>query len=291
MSAIKKLLLFVLVAIFSSLYNNTVCYEKPIAVVTKVKGNCIAVRKSERIKLQLAAPIYVDDKILTFSHSYVEIMFDTGVSLRIEENSVFEVKAFLSAYDFKRSGLDIKAKLNSGSVLVDTEGLQGRSRSGTFIIVTPSVVASVRGTVFYVRISDDQTTNIAVFDGEIDCYIGSLEEEDIEGILFAKEETEVYAMKKKMVISKDKQLTVSQDLSSFAITDLSYDIIEYKRTTVENFIKASRKIRENLDKWHKRREQLIKEQKEEFKESIDKHKKEFMKEFQIERKNYKKERK
>lgn len=282
-----RLTVYNLLTMFILLFlaDNIACYEKPVpvAVVTKVKGSCFIIRRDEKIKIQPSMPIYVNDKILTSLSSYVEILFDTGISLRIEENSEFEIKTFFTELQPGKQSFSIKTKLVSGCLLADTEFLQDKYKLNSFVVTTPSIVASVRGTIFYLRISDDQTTNIAVFDGEVDCYLGSMEDEEIDKILFGEEDLAFYEQRKKVNINKDEQIIVSSDLSSFAITELPYDMIEYKKTVVENFVKVSRKNRENLYKWKQKRDEYIERQKEEFRKNIEQQKKNFMEEFEIER--------
>ncbi|MCX7941203.1 MAG: FecR family protein [Endomicrobia bacterium] len=280
----------VLIFSFLSIFINNLCCndDTPIAVITKVKGSSVVIRRNSKIKPQPAAPIFVNDKILTFSSSYVELIFDVGITLRIEENTVFEVKTFFGESRYRKQRVNIGVKINSGSTLVDTKLLENIYELGSFVMVTPSAVACVRGTVFYLRVDDAQTTDVAVFDGELDCYTG-VAEEDIEKIFFADEEdVGFYEIRKKVTVSKDKQVTVSSDFTISAVTDLSFDMIEFKKSVVENFIKQSKKNRENLDKWKKERVQWFRKQKEEFKNETYKYKKQFIEEFGIENKKYKK---
>ncbi|MFW6229216.1 MAG: FecR family protein [Alkalispirochaeta sp.] len=99
--------------------------------------------------------------VQTGSNGLVDIVFGDGNALRIEENT----ELTLDLADPSR-GLDV----SRGTVAAVFEGLEsiGTGPSDTFRIRTPSTVAGVRGTAFFVRIEDVDRTYVCTCHGVMD---------------------------------------------------------------------------------------------------------------------------
>ncbi len=279
-----KTILLILLFIAVPPYSETL----PIAVVVQMKGKVFILREKKEFKAEKHMPLYLNDKIKTLNSSYVEILFDCGVTLRVEENTLFEIKNFIVEFsETPKKSVSILLKVNTGAVLTNTDVNKDKYRLNSLHIITPTTVASVRGTVFYVKVGDDNTTDIAVFQGKVECNLGSFEEEELDTLF---EEEIQQEMRKKIIIEENKQTTISSDLSSIAVVDLSFNIMEYKRTVVKNFLNNSENYRKNFEKFEKERNEWIKKHRDEFKRDTEKRKKEFMKEFGIEEEQLKKKR-
>lgn len=256
----------------------------PVAVVVNVKGKSVVIRNKDEIKLKQYMPLYVNDILKTYSSSFIEVLFENGIGIKIEENTVFELKNFIInvSNTSNKSSVSIVGKISLGTVLTDTEIFKEKYENSSLHIITPTMVASVRGTVFYVKVLDDETTNIAVFKGEVECSLGHVDEDIFLHDTFEEElESE---LTKKIVVYDDKQITVSSDLSSTGVVDLSFSLLEYKRTAVAEFIKNVKQYRKEYEKFKKERDKWIEIHKKEFKHEIEEKRRKFKKEFNLKEK-------
>ncbi|MCS7227372.1 MAG: FecR family protein [Endomicrobia bacterium] len=259
------------------------CNISPVAVVVKLKGKAVVIRDKKEVKMQQYMPLYIRDIIKTFSASYVEVIFDTGVSLRIEENTVVDIKKiFLELAEEKKRQVSIVLSVNSGSLLTETTVFGDKYHMKHLYILTPTTVASVRGTVFYIKISDDKSTTVAVFKGKVEGYVSGIDEDEIEELLRYEDEEIEYEKRKKITIEENKQALFSSDWPSPAVVELSFSMKEYKRTVVEDFIKTTAEYRKNFEKFKQQRDEWIKKHKEEFKQEIKDMKKKFIEDFEQE---------
>ena len=254
-----------------------IAQENPVAIIVKTKGKVIIERNKKEIKVELYMPLYINDKIITYSASFVEIVFDTGVSLRIEEKSIFELKKFVqNEYEEEiRPYVNFVFKLYKGGVLTEAKVFNDRYNLGSLHIITPTSVASVRGTVFYINVDEDKNTKVAVFKGKVECLLTEISE----GILDSLFEEEFYELKRSIIVKEEQQIVFSEELVFPTVTELSVDMTEYKKTVVDDFIKISQKYRKKFEEFKEKRNEWIKKHKECFKKDIMERKKRFKKEF------------
>jgi hypothetical protein len=94
----------------------------------------------------------------TGSDGLVDIVFGNGNALRIEENTELSLDLVDPSV-----GLDVRR----GTVAAVFQGLEtiGSGRDDTFRIQTPSTVAGVRGTAFFIRIEDADRTYVCTCHG------------------------------------------------------------------------------------------------------------------------------
>lgn len=259
------------------------CNNIPVAVVVKLKGKSVVIRGKNEIKIQQYMPLYVNDKVKTFSSSYVECVFDTGISLRIEENTVVEIKNIISDLsETKKKFVSVILSVETGSTLTDATVFNDKYQLKTMYVLTPAMVASVRGTVFYIKVSDDHSTTVAVFKGKVESYIGSIDESELDEMIKSEEQEFEYEKRKKVVIQDNEQALFSDDLSFPVVVGLSFSMKEYKRTVVDNFIKTTMEYRKNFDKFKQQRDEWIKKYKQQFIKEKQEMKKKFMEDFEYE---------
>jgi len=131
----------------------------PVGMFVKVKGN-VGVKRIIAEKFMTAEqnmPIYNGDVIKTLKESEAEIVFDNGTGIKIEQKTTFTVE---------KADKDVKSNKNSirlkcGFILTDVKKIS------KLIIVTPTAVAAVRGTLFTVSASTEGKSEIAVFKGTV----------------------------------------------------------------------------------------------------------------------------
>ncbi|MFQ6618445.1 MAG: FecR domain-containing protein [Fidelibacterota bacterium] len=117
---------------------------------------------AEWIQVTLNMSVYMGDKIKTMEESRCEVTLRDGSVIRIGENSIF---------DFSKSSLEkgrrkIKGEMKEGKIWFYIKGLVGEQESVE--VRTPTAVAAIRGTVYRINALPDSTTQLLVYEGEVD---------------------------------------------------------------------------------------------------------------------------
>ena len=151
MLKIKKFSFFILFVFISSLSADK------IAVATKVKGmvEIMKVGKKEFLSLKAGSILDDGDKIRTGNNGFVAIIFiDDKSTLKIKESS----EAVITG---KKTTKDISKKINldGGTIRASIS-----KQNVDFVIQTPTSVASVKGTDFWL-ISDDSGDQVIGMEG------------------------------------------------------------------------------------------------------------------------------
>lgn len=105
-------------------------------------------------------------KVSTGSNSFCEISFGSQNIFRIEENTV-------TAIAIGPEAREIQIKKGAIDAIFDRLSVFGAS-DDEFQILTPSMVAGIRGTVFYIKVEDPDTTYVCT------CY-GTVHQESFDG--------------------------------------------------------------------------------------------------------------
>lgn len=100
-------------------------------------------------------------KVKTQEESRAEIGFADGSIIRIDSNSKLDI---IDAKKEKGGAQTATAKVWSGKVWANVNKMSKKTK---FQLESPTAVAAVRGTVYRMAVSDDQTTKIAVYSGEV----------------------------------------------------------------------------------------------------------------------------
>ncbi len=100
-------------------------------------------------------------KVKTQDESRAEIGFADGSILRIDSNSKLDI---VDVKKEKSGAQKATAKVWSGKVWANVNKMSKKTK---FQLESPTAVAAVRGTVYRMSVSDDQTTKIAVYSGEV----------------------------------------------------------------------------------------------------------------------------
>ena len=151
MSRIK---IFVFISIF--LFLSTLHADK-IAVATKVKGlvEIMKMGKKEFSSLKAGSILDDGDKIRTGNSGFVAIIFiDDKSTLKIKENSEAVITGQRTTKDISK-----KVNLNGGTIRSSIT-----KQNVDFVIQTPTSVASVKGTDFWL-ISDDSGDQVIGIEG------------------------------------------------------------------------------------------------------------------------------
>jgi hypothetical protein len=109
---------------------------------------------------RLRASVKEGDMVKTEKESRCEIKLHDGSMLRVGEESLYD----LGEAEISNSRKKIHSKLHRGSVWANLASFFRKDDS--FQILSPTAVCAVRGTIY--RVSADSSTNIVVYDGEVD---------------------------------------------------------------------------------------------------------------------------
>ena len=115
----------------------------------------------ENVRINLF--ISTEDWIKTGKESEVYLLLNDGSKLRIGENSLFSITAFLENQDASHHTV---AYIRLGSVVCNIIKYAGKK--GSFKLCTPTATCAIRGTFFETAVSDNGSTIINVIEGIVD---------------------------------------------------------------------------------------------------------------------------
>ncbi len=149
----KRLLLVITIVFISCLLS-----AEAVAYLSASKGSVTFSRSNKSVKIKTGDLLENKDEIRTGGESFAAYKFiDGAANIRVFANSIVEINA-------KKQGnkLNKSVGITKGSILSNVKG-----GSGTFNVETPTTVASVRGTGFLTKVTEDKQTIIIVTEGEV----------------------------------------------------------------------------------------------------------------------------
>jgi len=133
--------------------SNFLSAAEGVAVTTKVKGGA-EIRPSEETKFKPVSPalvLYDRDFIRTSANGFmVMIYLDDKSMLKVRGNTDFEIRGSREG-----EGISKKIDMTAGTLKAEVS----EQRKGDFVVSTPTSVASVKGTSFWI-ISDPQAGDL-----------------------------------------------------------------------------------------------------------------------------------
>lgn len=227
MKILKQILSFIIMLV---IYSFPIFSQSKALVVFK-KGNCTLIRNNQKMEIKVNTLLEEKDKIKTEKDSSLNLQLSNGVILRIGSNTELSIAEITR----KENEESFKLNLSQGEVLTKVE--KDQKKKTKLDIQSPTAIAGVRGTEFYVESQKDSTT-IAVNEGKVEVSnIDGSQKETIEAgekIIASFKE-----MKKSILETYEKQ---------------KFEMIqELENTKKQNF--------ENVLKQIEKNQQLIEEQK------------------------------
>ncbi len=137
-----------------------------VGIATAADGKILQFHKGEKKgeSVQLASPVFMNDKIKTKKDSEASFTFDDKSSLTIGENSNIRIKKHI--YDPEKDLRQTVVNVAEGTVrFVVTKG---KAKGSSFKVVTPTAVAGVRGTEFVVAVDKAGKTSFIGISGSIE---------------------------------------------------------------------------------------------------------------------------
>ena len=155
----KKHTIFIL-----SLFSLSIIFsQQSIAVTTKSNGDVTYKKHSEDItqsELLIGSELYNDDFIKTGIDGFVKFSYlDDGTTIKVHKNSELYVRG-------KSDNKIINKRLNIGNGLIKLD--VSKQKEDEFTIVTPTSVASVKGTSFILDSNLDFGDKFYGFDGVVE---------------------------------------------------------------------------------------------------------------------------
>ena len=136
-----------------------------IGLATAVEGTVFQFHKGEVTGnlVNLAAPIFTQDRINTGSKAKSSFTFDDGSILTLSENSIVHISKHI--YDPDKGFRETIVNVSVGvAKFVVTKTL---GKGSSFKVVTPVVTTSVRGTEFVVIVDPTGKTQVITLDGSV----------------------------------------------------------------------------------------------------------------------------
>jgi len=137
-----------------------------IGLATGIEGEVMQFYKGEISgnQLELASPIFADDRITNGVVAKSSFTFDDGSVLTLGEEAVVNISKHI--YDPEKNFRQMVINVSMGAVKFVVTKAQ--SKNSMFKVVTPSVTASVRGTEFVIVVGKDGATQVVGIEGEIE---------------------------------------------------------------------------------------------------------------------------
>ena len=175
-------------------------YAQEIAIVTKQNGTIKHKKetsKSFKNKVNIGMELYNNDLLVTGIDGFIMFAYlDDGSLIKVYKDS----KVYVTG-DLKNKIIDKKVIIDDGLLKFDVE----KQKQNEFKVVTPTSVASVKGTTFYIDINDQNDIFYGV-DGTVE--ILNIESNEI-----------LTLSKRKKITSSDDGTILSEEIDK---KDLSY---------------------------------------------------------------------
>jgi hypothetical protein len=107
------------------------------------------------------------DTIATGTASYCEIVFDQSNIFRMDENTITQI-------NWNQSDIQLQ-KGSISAVLTKLDKFLNKEKDFTF--TTPTVAAGVRGTVFFMKVEDDNNSYLCICNGKLNVEASGTEQE------------------------------------------------------------------------------------------------------------------
>ncbi|UCD10434.1 MAG: FecR domain-containing protein [Nitrospinaceae bacterium] len=137
-----------------------------IGLATGVEGKVLQFHKGDISgnRVELASPLFADDRITNGENAKSSFTFDDGSVLTLGEDAVVNISKHI--YDPEKDFRQMVINVSMGAVkFVVTKA---REKNSMFKVVTPTVTASVRGTEFVVMVGPKGETTVVGIEGSIE---------------------------------------------------------------------------------------------------------------------------
>lgn len=133
--------------------------QKPVATIASIEGKASMLRgdSEEWREVRVGMPLKQGDQLFSHKESFVELRYAAGAVVRLNENTKIILR------EGGENGAVTEHVL--GDVWVNMKKLS--SRKGNFDMVSPTAVASIRGTSYHMSTAQDSSTDVNVYTGTV----------------------------------------------------------------------------------------------------------------------------
>lgn len=138
--------------------------QSSVGKVSFPLGNVLVLSKGETRfrKATFNMPVKNGDKVETKKQSRCEITYNDGSIIRIDERSIYTIEKATITDDKK----EVESSLSIGKLWANLKKLiRGKD---SWKLKSPAAVVAVRGTVFRMNAGADSSTQVLVYDGQVD---------------------------------------------------------------------------------------------------------------------------
>ena len=201
--------IFFILILFNPLYSQ----EESIAITTKSNGDVKYKKYSdEKIgnKLSIGSELFNDDLIQTGTDGYVKFSYlDDGTTIKIHKNSELYVRGSAT-----ENVINKRLNISNGLIKLDVS----KQKEDEFTVVTPTSVASVKGTSFILETNIDFGDKFYGFEGTVE--------------IMNKESNQIIKLSRNLKVTS----TPDGQINSEIITQTDIDLINEMQSPVEEEI-------------------------------------------------------
>jgi len=137
-----------------------------VGIATGAEGKILQFHEGETSSsdVELASPVFMNDRIKTKSDSEASFTFDDKSTLTLGENSNISIKKHIYDPDKDLRQTVVNVALGTVRFVVT----KGKAKGSSFKVVTPTAVAGVRGTEFVVTVDKGGKTSFIGISGSIE---------------------------------------------------------------------------------------------------------------------------
>jgi hypothetical protein len=161
----KQITVKVFIILFSGLTAFSFSPEQPsVGKISFPLGNVLVLSQGETRfrKATFNMPVVNGDKVETKKQSRCEITYNDGSIIRIDEQSIYTIEKATIAEDKK----EVESSLSIGKLWANLKKLiRGKD---SWKLKSPAAVVAVRGTVYRMNAGVDSSTQVLVYDGQVD---------------------------------------------------------------------------------------------------------------------------
>jgi hypothetical protein len=151
---------FITIAVITIFFTGGVAQTKGVggARIQLIQGSADLYRAATAKSLvaRVGMPVGVGDTLRSQKESFVEVLFENGEVLRLDENSILAIE--------KIDSQNAESSLPVGRVWVNMKKIVSHR---AFDVSTPTAVAAIRGTIYDMRAGEDLSVDVSVYDGKV----------------------------------------------------------------------------------------------------------------------------
>jgi len=159
----KSIIIASLIIVSISVSAFSFLQPQAVAKISFPLGNVLVLKKGDK-KMQKAGfnqKLFPGDKIRTQKQARCEIKYNDGSIIRIDQQSIYTIVKVETSGKEKK----VESSLSIGSLWANIKKLA--SKADNWLLRSPSAVVAVRGTVYRMDATDDESSKVLVYDGSV----------------------------------------------------------------------------------------------------------------------------